>query len=134
MTNFFNKEPVSVKQRSTDFQQKKEIEEEKETVSREEQTRKEILELIESNYNRNYFREDKFDIFFEKVFSLSNQMLLYDNAIFQDWITYDLKYIIQVIIKQKSILNMSKFVVFMKVEDDPEIIELLCDTVCKHSK
>lgn len=90
--------------------------------------------MIESKFSRNYFREDKFDIFFEKVFSLGNQHLLYDLPIFEDWITYDLKYIIQVLTKQKSLLNMSKFVVFMKVEDDPEIIELLCDIVCKRVK
>jgi len=36
--------------------------------------------------------------------------------------------------KPSSFVDFSKMVVFLKLEDDPEIIELLCDVIIRRKK
>lgn len=50
---------------------------------------------------------------------------------FSDWLAYDIKFLIQILTKPSSLVEFSKMVVFLKLEDDPEIIEVLCDVIIR---
>jgi len=50
---------------------------------------------------------------------------------FQDWLTYDIKQLIQILTRPSSLVSFSKMVVFLKLEDDPEIVELLVDVIIR---
>jgi hypothetical protein len=87
--------------------------------------------MIEKNINRKYFNEKKLELFFEKLFSMSNTQALVNEQMFQDWLTYDIKQLIQILTRPSSLVSFSKMVVFLKLEDDPEIVELLVDVIIR---
>ena len=35
---------------------------------------------------------------------------------------------------RENLVNLTKFVVFFKVEDDPELLEVIADSICKRIK
>lgn len=56
--------------------------------------RKEILEMIEKNLNRTYFKETKLETFFEKCFALVEPEKIMEDPKFKEFIYYDTKYIV----------------------------------------
>ena len=50
-----------------------------------------ILELIENNLNRKYFKESRLDAFFEKCFQLTEPDKLMAEKPFYNFVYYDLK-------------------------------------------
>jgi len=47
---------------------------------------------------------------------------------------YDLKYILQILQDPEHCVNFTKLFVFLQVDDDPELYEILCDSICKRIK
>ena len=43
-----------------------------------------------------------------------------------------MKYIFQIVNQPKNIMEFTKFLLYFKVDDDPEIFELLSDRICRH--
>ena len=61
------------------------------------QFRKEILQMIENNLSRTYFKEVRLEPFFEKCFALVEPEKLMQEPKFQEFIYYDIKYILQIL-------------------------------------
>lgn len=53
---------------------------------------------------------------------------------FQRFVYTDLKYLLQLVNNPEYLTEFSKFLIFFKVDEDPELVELLCDQVCKRVK
>jgi hypothetical protein len=90
--------------------------------------------MIESNINKKYFREQKMDVFFEKIFSLSDTNALLNLPEFKAWLQTDLFAVTSSLSQPESCMEMAKMIVFLKLDDDPELVELLCDVSCKRIK
>lgn len=90
-------------------------------------TKSSIIDLIEKGINKKYFREDRLDSFFEKCFEMTHDQAeeFAKNPRFQRFLYTDLKTILQVTNKPENLTQWSKFIVFFKVDDDPELIEQL---------
>lgn len=85
--------------------------------------------MIERNINRKYFSDKKLEDFFDLCFSVKNLNLLKNDPRFVQFIEYDLKFIIQSLRQVDHIVGFSKFLVFFRIEDDPEVYEILADQV-----
>lgn len=96
-----------------------------------EATRAAILDLIENSINRKYFKESRLDAFFEQCFSLMEPDKLMAEKAFYNFVYYDLKQLMQLVNKPDHLTNFTKFVVFFKVDEDPELFELITETVCQ---
>ena len=96
------------------------------------ETIKQILSLIESNINRQHFNEKKLPAFLEKCWQLQEPLALKEeNERFMRFLYDDLKIILQCIDVPESIVGLMKLVVFFKVDDDPEIFDLLSDAILR---
>ena len=47
---------------------------------------------------------------------------------------YDLKQLLQLILKMHHLVEFTKFLVFFRVDEDPELYELLSEAICKNIK
>ena len=99
-----------------------------------EASRAAILELIENNINRKYFKESRLEAFFEKCFTLTEPDKLMAEKSFYNFVYYDLKQLLQLVTKAEFLVNFTKFMVYFKVDEDPELYELLSESICKRIK
>ena len=83
--------------------------------------------MIEKGINSKYFKEARLGPFFEQCFALAEPNKLMAEPRFHEFCYTDLKFIFQIVSRPKNIMEFTKFLLFFKVEDDPEIVELLCD-------
>lgn len=89
--------------------------------------------MIEKGINRKYFREDRLEAFFEKCFSLSPEHIeqLMQEKRFRDFCYTDLKTIFQIVGQPDNLEKFTKFIVFFKLDEDPELVEYLCFNIMK---
>ena len=90
-----------------------------------------ILSLIEKGINRKFFREDRLEGFFELCFSLgsANAAELMKDKTFNKFVYQDLKIILQIVNGTDNLEKFTKFLVFFRVDEDPELLEVLCDNI-----
>ena len=94
-------------------------------------TRTAILELINNNLNRKFFKEARLETFFQKCFSLTEPEKLMEESTFYNFVYYDLKQLLQLITGRDNLVNFTKFILFFKIDEDPELYELLSEAICK---
>ena len=99
-----------------------------------EATRAALLDLVENNINRKYFKESRLEVFFEKCFTLVEPEKLMAEKSFYNFVYYDLKQLLTLITRPAHLVNFTKFLVFFKVDQDPELYELLSEAICKSIK
>lgn len=99
-----------------------------------EATRAQLLELIENSINRKYFKESRLDAFFEKCFTLTEPHKLMEEKVFYNFVYYDLKQLLQLVTSKYHLVEFTKFMIFFKVDEDPELYELLVESICKKMK
>lgn len=51
---------------------------------------------------------------------------------FYNFIYYDLKYCLQLVSNPDHIVNFTKLLVFFKIDEDPEMYELVSEVICKN--
>lgn len=95
------------------------------------QTKTNILSLIEKGVNRKFFREDRLEGFFDLCFSLGseNAAELMKDKTFNNFVYQDLKIILQIVNGTDNLEKFAKFMVFFKVDEDPELLDVLCDNI-----
>ena len=59
-----------------------------------EATRAALLDLIENNINRKFFKEARLEAFFQKCFTLTDPQKLMDEKAFYTFVYYDLKQVL----------------------------------------
>ena len=99
-----------------------------------EATRAALLELIQNNINRKYFKESRLDGFFLQCFSLAEPDKLMEEKAFYNFIYYDLKQLLQLVTNAEHLVNFTKFLVCFKVDEDPELYDILTEALCKSIK
>eukprot|EP00347_Sterkiella_histriomuscorum_P019411 403341726 len=105
-----------------DLSDPKKIQDDKDKIAK-------IAQLIDSNINRKYFSEKKLSNFFEICYQIKNPQLLRDDQKFQKFLNKDLKFIIQSLKSVENFYNFVKFIVYFKIDQDPELMELLADQI-----
>ena len=53
---------------------------------------------------------------------------------FQEFVYYDLKYILQILTDTDNFVQVTNLIVRFKADEDPELIEVLAEEICKHIK
>lgn len=92
-----------------------------------EATREALIELVNNNINRKFFKEKRLEAFFEKCFTLQEPDKLMAEQEFYSFVYYDLKQVLQLVTGTGNLVNFTKFMVFFKVDEDPELIEILTE-------
>lgn len=114
------------------YQEKLKKENEKLDQIAEPDTRKAILSMIEKNINQSHFNEKRLGVFFEKCWQLREpRKFKNESDRFYRFVYEDLKALVSRIDKPANVVELSKFVVFFGVDDDPEFFDLLADAVSK---
>ena len=54
-----------------------------------------------------------------------------EESTFYNFVYYDLKQLLQLITGRDNLVNFTKFMLFFKLEEDPELYELLSEAICK---
>ena len=111
-----------------------EIETEKLSGQQIEEYKAEVLDMIKRNVNRKYFKEAKLERFFKLLFALPDPDEFARDATLHRWTYSDLKFILQMVVDPEYLLQFSKFLVLYKMDDDPELLEILCDAISKRIK
>lgn len=99
-----------------------------------EATREALIELVNNNINRKFFKEKRLEAFFEKCFTLQEPDKLMAEQEFYSFVYYDLKQVLQLVTGTGNLVNFTKFMVFFKVDEDPELIEILTEQICSKIK
>lgn len=100
-----------------------------------EECKAEILDLIKKTVNRKYFKEAKLERFFKLLNQIPNpEAFLKENSELYKWVYTDSKFIIQIVVDPEYLLEFSKFYVLYRIDDDPEIFEILIDACTKRVK
>ena len=70
-------------------------------------------------------------VFFELCFSLgsANAAELMKDKTFNKFVYQDLKIILQIVNGTDNLEKFTKFMVFFRVDEDPELLEVLCDNI-----
>lgn len=93
---------------------------------------KQIIDLIETNLNRKYFKESKLDPFFTKCFELQNPKQFKEkNQRFYRFLYDDLKFILQKTQVPENFEEFTKLITFFGADDDPELFDLLADGISR---
>ena len=90
-------------------------------------TQKQILKLIETNINAKYLRESRLEQFFQKCWDLKNPKEFMENKDFRRFVYSDLKSVLGKIDNPTNYVEFTKFMVFFRADDDPELFDLLAD-------
>lgn len=83
--------------------------------------------MINTNINRKYFSDKKLDDFFTYCFTMKDPTILMNELRFVQFVEFDLKFIMQSLRQMDHIVGFSKFLVFFRIENDPELYEILAD-------
>mmetsp|Transcript_15020 Transcript_15020/g.25531 ORF Transcript_15020/g.25531 Transcript_15020/m.25531 type:complete len:412 (-) Transcript_15020:1057-2292(-) len=90
--------------------------------------RQELLQLIEQGLNKTYLSVKKLDTFFEKCWCLQEPHTFKDEEPrFFRFLYDDTKFILQNIDVPEHLVNFAKLIVFVKADDDPELMDILAD-------
>ena len=49
---------------------------------------------------------------------------------FYNFVYYDLKQLLQLVSSPENLTNFTKFMVFFRVDEDPELFEILTEQIC----
>jgi len=86
--------------------------------------------MIDKHINKLHFNERRIDVFFQKCWELKNpRAFAQEDERFFRFLYDDLKIICQCIDNSSNYAELSKFVVFFGVTDDPEVLDILADYV-----
>ena len=86
--------------------------------------------MIETKISRKHFSEKAFEAFINKCFELKNPKQFKDeNERFFRFLYDDLKIIIQIMEEPSHIAEITKLVNYFSIEDDPEILDYLQDSI-----
>ena len=88
--------------------------------------------MIDRNINRKYFSDKKLDDFFDLCFSVKDKLVLLNEPRFAQFVNDDIKFIMQSVRQVDHVVGFTKFLIYFRIDHDPELYEILADQIKKN--